>query len=178
MCHAHETQHGNVSQEMLKAGGIKIVIDMAVADAGATSHFVLPGAPVTNIPPTHNPLVITLPDGQTLQSTRTCELDAPWLPLRAHKAHIVPGLAHTSLVSIKTLCEAGCKVSYDEDEVRVYFKQTIVWTGKREPTTGLWVLPLNKTKPAQFESQSQANSMLLASIGTQRETAFNAYRMT
>ena len=137
MLHAHKSQHGEMPQAMLKAGGIKIAIDMAVADAGATSHFVLPGAPVTNITPTDSPLVITLPDGQTLQSTHTCELSAPWLPVRARKAHIVPGLAHTSLVSIKMLCEAGCKVAYDEDEVRVYFKRQVVWRGKREPYYGV-----------------------------------------
>ena len=63
MLNTHETQHSNMPQAMLKAGGIKITIDMAVADAGATSHFVLPGAPVKNIEPTNTPLVITLPDG-------------------------------------------------------------------------------------------------------------------
>ena len=178
MLHAHEAQHGEMPQAMLKAGGIKIAIDMAVADAGATSHFVLPGAPVTNITPTDSPLVITLPDGQTLQSTHTCELSAPWLPVRARKAHIVPGLAHTSLVSIKMLCEAGCKVAYDEDEVRVYFKRQVVWRGKREPTTGLWVLPLNRAEPGRRESRSMANSMLLSTIATGQETMMNAYKLT
>ena len=130
MLHAHGSQHAEMPQAMLKAGGIKMFIDMVVADAGATSHFILPGAPVTNITPTDSPLVITLPDGQILQFTHMCKLDAPCLPLQAHKAHIVPGLANTSLVSIKTLCEAECKVSYDEDEVRVYFKRKIVWRVK------------------------------------------------
>ena len=30
-------------------GRIKIVVDMAVADAGATGHFVLPGTPVIDV---------------------------------------------------------------------------------------------------------------------------------
>ena len=77
---------------------------------------------MTYIHPARNPLLITLPDGQFLESTHTCEFNAPWLPASAHQAHIVPGLAHTSLVSIKLLCEAECKVSYDLDEVKVYFK--------------------------------------------------------
>ena len=51
MLNAHENEHGNMPQAMLKAGGIKIAIDMAVADAGATSHFVLPGAPVKILNP-------------------------------------------------------------------------------------------------------------------------------
>ena len=78
MLAAHEKIHGPMPQTMLTTGGIRIAVDMAVADAGATSHFVLPGAPVINITPAKTPLIITLPDGQTLKSTHTCILDAPW----------------------------------------------------------------------------------------------------
>jgi uncharacterized protein affecting Mg2+/Co2+ transport len=34
-----------------------------IADAGATGHFVMQGAPVVNVKPTANPIKITLPDG-------------------------------------------------------------------------------------------------------------------
>ena len=34
-----------------------------IADVGATGHFVMAGAPVTNVKPTTNPTRITLPDG-------------------------------------------------------------------------------------------------------------------
>ena len=89
---------------------IQIALNTAIADAGATAHFLLPGAPVTNVQPTQHPLTINLPDGGTIKSTHTCLLDMPWLPFTARIAHIVPGLAHTSLVLISTLCDAGCKV--------------------------------------------------------------------
>ena len=76
---------------------------MAVADSGATGYFVLPGTPVTNIKIVRHPLKINLPDGDCLTSTHTCTLDIPWLPRKAKEAHIVPGLAHASLISIKIL---------------------------------------------------------------------------
>ena len=41
---------------------LKIAKNMAVADAGATGHFVLPGTPVTNIKIARHPLKINLPD--------------------------------------------------------------------------------------------------------------------
>ena len=118
---------------------------MAVADAGVTGHFVLPGTPVTNIKIARHPLKINLPDGDFLTSTHTCTLDIPWLPKEAKEAHIVPGLAHASLKSIKILCDAGCKVTYNDDECRVYYNKKIVWPGKREPQTGLWILTLTDT---------------------------------
>ena len=118
---------------------------MAVADAGATCHFVLPGTPLTNIKTARHPLKINLPDGDYLTSTHTCTLDIPWLPNEAKEAHIVPGLAHALLISIKILCDVGCKVTYKDDEYRVYYNKKIVWLGKREPQTGLWILPLTDT---------------------------------
>ena len=69
---------------------LKIAKNMAVADAGATVHFVLPGTPVTNIKIARHQLRINLPDGDCLTSTHTCTLDIPWLPNEAKEAHIVP----------------------------------------------------------------------------------------
>eukprot|EP00978_Attheya_sp_CCMP212_P039296 scaffold203118_cov35-Attheya_sp.AAC.1 len=63
---------------------------MAVADAGATGHFMIPGAPIKNVKPTINPIVINLPDRSQIRSTHTCELDNPALPEAARQAHIVP----------------------------------------------------------------------------------------
>ena len=59
---------------------LKIAKNMAVTDAGATGHFVLPDTPVTNIKIARHPLKISLPDGDCLTSTHTCTLDIPWLP--------------------------------------------------------------------------------------------------
>ena len=56
---------------------LKIAKNMAVADAGAIGHFVLPVTPVTNINIARHPLKINLPDGDYPTSTHTCTLDIP-----------------------------------------------------------------------------------------------------
>ena len=140
---------------------------MGIADAGATGHFLQPGAPAINIRKTKNPISISQPDGGKLESTHKCEIDNPQLPQEARKSHIVPGLAHTSLISIKMLIDAGCFVTYGE-KVLVYYKYKIVSTGPREELTGLWVLPLRKNM--QLSQQSTKN--------TQAHTANNAYQMS
>ena len=56
---------------------LKIAKNMAVADAGMTGYFVLPGTPVTKIKIARHPLKINLPDGDCLSSTHTCTLDIP-----------------------------------------------------------------------------------------------------
>jgi DNA-binding transcriptional regulator YbjK len=92
-------------ETVYNASNIKISEDMAIADAGATSHFLIKRAPVLNKQITMKPLRINLPDGAQLYSTHTATLDIPWIPPNARKAHIVPGLSHTSLISVKSLCD-------------------------------------------------------------------------
>ena len=121
-----------------------------IGDAGATGTFLLPGAPVKNLRAATTPLKILLPDGGVIKSTHQCHLDIPWLPNEATKAHIVPGLAHTSLISIKQLCDNGCTVVYDKLACKVYFKHQLVWLGQREPKTGLWILPLQPNRPTEM----------------------------
>ena len=144
---------------------------MAIADAGATGHFLLPGAPVTDIKAATAPLIITLPDGKEIKSTHTCLLDTPTFPKAARQAHIVPGLAHTSLISIKALCDAGRQAMYDDNECKISFKGTTIWRGAREPKTGLWVLPLGTP-------QRPPDHLDLAITQTKPHMANNVYAMT
>ena len=92
---------------------IKIKVDVAVADSGATGNFVLPGTKVTDMKISKKTLTINLPDGTQLKSTHTCEIDVPRLPKESIRAHIVTGITHTSIIPIKVLTYAGCKVVYD-----------------------------------------------------------------
>ena len=59
---------------------LNIAKNIAVADAGATGNFVLPGKPVINKEIARHPLKTNIPDGDCLTSTHTCTLDIPWLP--------------------------------------------------------------------------------------------------
>ena len=80
---------------------------MGIADAEATGHFLQPVTPAKNIGQTNNPISISQPDGGKLKSTHECDIENPQLPQAARTSHIVLGLDHTSLVSIKMLIDAG-----------------------------------------------------------------------
>ena len=83
-----------------------------------------------------------------MTSTHTYNLDIPWLPNHVTEAHIVPGLAHASLISTRKLCEAVCKVIFDTNECRVYYKGKLALSGGKYNNTALWKLPINpKTNP-------------------------------
>ena len=101
-------------------GKIKIAVGMAIADGGATRNFILPTAPVKNIIPESNPLIITIAYGQQLKSTHMCELDVPGLPAEVIQSHSVPRSTDISLVSNKILVDARHTVTYGSKHCKVF----------------------------------------------------------
>ncbi len=81
--------------------------EWAILDYGETSNFLTTSAYVTNIQPAQKPILARLPNGNQVQSTNTGTLDLPNLPVVARLAHIIPGLASHSPISLVTLCKAG-----------------------------------------------------------------------
>jgi len=74
--------------------------EWAILDLGATSHFLVTEAPMTNVQPSINPLIVRLPDGTQVRSTVTCILALPKLPEAAREGHIISGLASRSILSV------------------------------------------------------------------------------
>ncbi len=104
----------------------------AIADTGATSIFVVAGSPMTNIRPALDQLTINLPNGKTVHSTHICNITG----------HIVPGLSMASLMGIRVLCKAGCKVFSTDMTCEVKYQNKVILTGIKDPTTDLWTLPI------------------------------------
>merc|ERR1711966_415067 len=80
-------------------------LNQAIGDTGTTGNFVLPGAPVDEVQEAENPIEIEMTNGSISRSTHTCYLRIPGLPKELREAHIVPGLSHSSLISIKNCVE-------------------------------------------------------------------------
>jgi hypothetical protein len=87
----------------------------ACADTGATSIFVMEELKLEmeNVQIAINPLSINLPDGAIVKSTHTCDVVIPGLPT-VLTGHIVRGLTMVSLIGIRILCKAGCKVIFTD----------------------------------------------------------------
>ena len=112
----------NKSQKAANIDNDSLAVEYAISDSGATCHFLVKGAPVTKLQVADNPISITISNGKSITYT-------PWLPNHMTEAHIVPGLAHASLISTRIVFEAGCKVIFDADKFRVYYKGNLVLSG-------------------------------------------------
>jgi hypothetical protein len=66
------------------------------------------------------------------------------LPPQATQAHILPGLVHSSLISVGQLCDKGCIVTFTHDQVTVTKNKKGVMHGSRDPKSHHWRVNLTQ----------------------------------
>ncbi len=100
------------------------------------------GVDVNNKCTATKPLTINLPNGTKVMSTHVCDIHIPSLPT-VLTGHIIPSLTTASLIGIRSLCKAGCKVVFDNDKCEVMYNDNIILTGYKHISTDLWALPIH-----------------------------------
>jgi hypothetical protein len=115
-------------------------------DSVCTGHFLLVNAPCLNKVKSRTPLTVRLPNGATMESSHTAELDIPELNAAASKAHVFPGMANHSLLSVGQLCDEGYIVTFKQDTVKICdSRNSQIMSGPRDLNTGLWRINLKQT---------------------------------
>jgi hypothetical protein len=123
------------------------------------STFLLANAKCSDKYPTTTPLEVRLPNGDTITSTHTATLNIPSLPQSARRAHILPGLAQHSLLSVGQMCDSGCSVTFTATHITVTNGSATVLTGTRDKQSNLWSVPLNHTPPLNVGLKSSAHNV-------------------
>jgi hypothetical protein len=132
--------------------------ETAIVDSGCTGHFLLVNAPCLNKVKSHNLLTVRLPNGTTMESSQTAELNIPELNAAASIAHVFPGMANHSLISVGQLCNEGYIVTFKNASVTICDPQEFqILSGARDLDTGLWRINLRKDN--QQLQQSVANNV-------------------
>jgi hypothetical protein len=121
---------------------IMIALMHAIADTGATSIFIMDGVGVVNKRVSPKPLTINMPDSWKVKSTHICDITIPGLPT-VLTGHIVPHLTIASMIGIRSLCNAGCTITFDKDKCNVVFNGKVILHGFKDLATNLWMLPIN-----------------------------------
>jgi hypothetical protein len=144
------TIHNIALQRNIKEAVLSDAIPLAISNTGATSHALLPLAPL--IPTGEwSQAVFHLPIGTTAAAATINKLH---LNVRkpARSANIVPALVENSLLSTNKFVEAGYTVIYDAEEVNLYGARTTkivvsevaILKGWRCPRAKLWCVPITK----------------------------------
>ena len=138
----------------------------AILDSGATNHFLTTNAPATNIIPATVPLIARLPNDDKVQSTHTCTLDLPNLPPSARAAHIIPELASHALLSIITMCNAGCTITFTKINCTITYHGRIIICGHKYTQTGLWMVLITNSGGNQATSHMPPTAAPTSAIAT------------
>jgi hypothetical protein len=129
-----------------------------IVDSGCTGHFMLVNAPCLNKVKSQNPFTVRLPNGATMESSHTAELNIPELNAAASISHVFPGMANHSLISVGQLCNEGYIVTFKNALVTICDPQEFqILSGARDLDTGLWRINLRKDN--QRLQQSVANNV-------------------
>jgi hypothetical protein len=100
-----------------------------------------------------------------MESSHTADLNIPELNAAASKAHVFPGMAIHSLLSVGQLCNEEYIVTFKNASVTVYNSQEFqILSGPRDLDTGLWRINLRQYN--QHVHQAVANNIYeLRNIG-------------
>ena len=140
------------------------------SNTGATSIFIMKGTPVKNLRWTNNLITVSLPDGTKVSSFHICDINIPRLPTTL-MGHILPGITMVSLIGIRILCKAGCKVVFDDEKCKVFYNNDIILRGYKDLTTDLWTLPITHDEVVKTtqESLSECTQKDCATKRTQQQ---------
>jgi hypothetical protein len=115
-------------------------------DSGCTGHFLLVNAICLNKVKSRTPLTVRLPNGATMESYHTAELDIPELNAAASKAHVSPGMANHSLLSFGQLCDEVYIVTFKQAAVTICdSRESQILSDPQDLNTGLWCINLKQT---------------------------------
>jgi hypothetical protein len=90
--------------------------------------------------------MVRLPNGATMESSHTAELDIPKFNADASKAHVCPGMVNQSLLSVGQLCDKGYIVTFKQASVTICdSKKSQILNGPQDLDTGLWRINLKQT---------------------------------
>ena len=151
-------------------------------DSGANGIFVRDDSSAHNFVHTvtrnapHDAVQLTLPNGARIHSSATATLRGPpgLPPLRAH---LFPGLTSQPLLGLSPLCDKDLTVAFSRNSVTVTndHDRAVVWSGPRDPTTGMWQLPLNPTlNDTSIQAVLAANNVVRHTSNAQRVAFYHA----
>jgi hypothetical protein len=125
------------------------------------------------------PLIAHLPNGDKVQSTHTYTLDlVPELPAGAQAAHIILGLASHSLLSVITICNAGCTVTFTKINCAIAYCGRTIICGHKCTRTRLSMVPITKNTGNQATSPvpptAAPTSAVAANVNATSSAAKNA----
>jgi hypothetical protein len=141
----------------------------AIADTGATGHCLDTAAEphCIDIRPTNTGPLVQVVDGNSVSTHKRATIPlANELSTQAKQGHIFEHPRSGSLISIGQLCDDDCIALLTKHNVEICKNGQAVISGKRNPSNGLWNIPLapKAESPLPTPSTTPAKSLANGAI--------------
>jgi hypothetical protein len=117
--------------------------------SGCSGNFLLANDHCKNKVLIQTPLELRLPSDATIASKHTAMLDLSSLPNAVRNAHILPGLANYSLLSVGQMYDSGCAITFTANKVALTYGAEKILTGQFDKESGLWRVPIENNNSSQ-----------------------------
>ena len=146
---------------------------MAIANSGTTGHFLQIQSECVDKQETIDGMQVKLPNGTIITSKHTTLLNIQQLPMKAHRAHLLPDIKH-ALLSISMLCDEGCMAIFDEEKVYIVKDSIVLLHGNRDPRTNLYMVNIISN---EMTVQSKLSVKHMENLGGITKFANNSYKL-
>ena len=126
---AGHSQFGYTANTILRTVVLtsKNLQNWVILNPGASSYFLLSNALVISKRIARRQLTATIANGDAVRSSNIAELNFPLTPRDRREAHVMPGLASYSLVSVVELYNTRCQMNMRDILCEIQYKgRTIV----------------------------------------------------
>ena len=120
---------------------------LAITDSGANIHLAKQATPT--MPPAimENYMKARLPDGSNMEATHVATLQLPGISKQSWQIHISSKIQTAPLISLGVLCDYGCTITLDKQEMSIHNNGEKIIKGTRNKKTGIWEVPLGTQQP-------------------------------
>ena len=125
------------------------------AESGANTHRTKQDTPTMSPVIMENYMKARLTDGSTMESLHIATLNLPGLNKQARQIHILPKIQTAPLISFGVLCDYGCSITIDKQEMAIKNNGKETIKGTRNRKTGIWEVPLGTQ-----QSENVVNNIL------------------
>jgi hypothetical protein len=146
---------------------INLANSVAILDSGASGNCIDAAAEkhCINVTVTSTGPSVQVANGENIETTKRAIVPlAPGLSKQAKIGHIFDDLQSGSLISLGQLCHDDSITLFTQYDVKIYKNGQVIIVGKRNPTNGLWNIPLAPKEAPPSSSpntrQHSANSTI------------------
>ena len=112
-------------------------------DSACTSHYIKQNTHCINKHTVNDGVTVRLPNGATMQSKATCNLDIKGLTKKGTEANIFDNM-HVNLISLGQLCDDDCVITLLKTKALVHKYNNLIMMASRNRQNGMWEFDLNR----------------------------------